>query len=245
MRPIGFSTGAVGYGDFRRALELLAQTSATAVELSALRPDELAPLVEAAGSLPLDRYSHVSFHVPSSFNPGFEAEICSILSRLPSQWPLVVHPDVIRNWSLWRELGSRICIENMDKRKPIGRTRDDLLAVFEELPQATFCFDIGHAHQIDPTMCEATMILEKLKDRLVEVHMSEVNTESRHDPITLEAERSFQIVAQLIPEQVPIILESRVAKPGEQLGLEVRERVEREIRLVESLFRTTLQFAAD
>lgn len=89
------------------------------------------------------------------------------------------------------------------------------------------------------------MILEKLKDRLVEVHMSEVNTESRHDPITLEAERSFQIVAQLIPEQVPIILESRVAKPGEQLGLEVRERVEREIRLVESLFRTTLQFAAD
>ncbi|MGB8065949.1 MAG: hypothetical protein WCF26_28960 [Candidatus Sulfotelmatobacter sp.] len=133
----------------------------------------------------------------------------------------------------------------MDKRKPIGRTRDDLLAVFEELPQATFCFDIGHAHQIDPTMCEATMILEKLKDRLVEVHMSEVNTESRHDPITLEAERSFQIVAQLIPEQVPIILESRVAKPGEQLGLEVRERVEREIRLVESLFRTTLQFAAD
>ncbi len=32
MRPIGYSTGALTYGDFRSALDILAQTPATAVE---------------------------------------------------------------------------------------------------------------------------------------------------------------------------------------------------------------------
>ena len=46
MRLIGFSTGALARNDFRRALQMLAERHVRAVELSALRQDELIPLVE-------------------------------------------------------------------------------------------------------------------------------------------------------------------------------------------------------
>jgi sugar phosphate isomerase/epimerase len=245
MPPIGFSTGAVAYSHFRAALDLLARTDTTAVELSALRFAELKPLAEAAPSLDLSQYSNVSVHLPSSFDPGSEEEIVNIVGHFPAGWLLVTHPDVIQRWDLWQKLGRRICIENMDKRKPIGQSRQDLLEIFDRLPDATFCFDVGHAHQVDPTMAEAFLILEQFRGKLCELHISEVNSESKHDLISLEAERSFEVVAELIPRNVPVILESRVAAPDEQLNDVVLRRVEREIRVVRGLLSASVQAAAD
>jgi hypothetical protein len=133
----------------------------------------------------------------------------------------------------------------MDKRKPVGQTRKQLLDIFQQLPDAGFCFDIGHAHQIDPTMCEAVMILREFAGKLRELHISEVNSNSKHDQISLEAERSFEIVASLIPKDVPAILESRVSVPNESLGDQVRQRVAYEVNLVELLLRVPVQIAAD
>jgi hypothetical protein len=245
VRAVGFSTGAVAYSNFRGALQLLAHTTATAVELSALRANELAPLVEAVPTLEVGHYAHVSVHLPSAFVQEFEHELLSLVERIPADWLLIAHPDVIRNSDSWQRLGNRVCIENMDKRKPIGQTRRDLLTIFEELPDATFCFDIGHAHQIDPTMGEAVLIVEEFGDKLQELHISEVNSESKHDPISLEAQRSFEVIAPLIPPTVPIIIESRVADPGEPLGDLVHNRIEQEIELVRRLLSTPAQIAAD
>jgi hypothetical protein len=98
----------------------------------------------------------------------------------------------------------------MDKRKPIGQTAKDLVAIFRDLPEATFCFDIGHARQVDPTMSEASTILQCLGDRLRQLHVSEVNTQSRHDALSFESILAFHKVAHLIPQDIPVILESRV-----------------------------------
>lgn len=40
--------------------------------------------------------------------------------------------------------------------------------------------------------------------------MSEVNSQSKHDPLSFESILAFQKVAHLIPETVPVIVESRV-----------------------------------
>src|SRR5208282_4899477 len=98
MGPIGFSTGAVAYSHFRTALDLLARTDTTAVELSALRSAELKPLAEAAPGLDLSQYSNVSVHLPSSFDQGAEEEIVKLVERFPAGWLLVTHPDVIHRW---------------------------------------------------------------------------------------------------------------------------------------------------
>jgi hypothetical protein len=223
MRPIGFSTGALARGDFRRALALLRVHQIDVVELSALRMDELEPLIAALPSLDLGKFTFVSIHAPSRFDRESERQVVDlIISREASRYPVVVHPDVVFTPSLWRQLGSRLLIENMDKRKPVGRTVPELRTLFDLLPDARFCFDIGHARQVDPTMTEAAFLLKNFGTRLAEVHISEVNTASRHDPISRNATSAFQKVASYIPQNTPIILEPLIDEGQSELDTEVK-----------------------
>ncbi len=211
MRPIGFSTGALAYADFGRALEMLNASPCDSLELSALRLRELNPLLERIDALDLSKFSYVSIHAPSEFGPNAEIAVRDRLQgELWRQWPIVLHPDTVHDFAVWRELGSLLCIENMDKRKPIGRTVKDLTSIFEKLPEATFCFDIGHARQCDPTMTEAYFILRAFGPRLRQVHISEVNSQSKHDCLSHGSILAFQQVAELIPEHIPLILETPV-----------------------------------
>lgn len=211
MREIGFSTGAVARGNFRLALELLGNHRVRVVELSALRPEELEPLIAALPTLDLRNFSFVSIHAPSRFAQEDEPAILRSLLPLAQQgFPIVVHPDVIYRPENWQALGANLLVENMDKRKPVGRNVHELLPLFDALPEARFCFDIGHARQVDPSMTEAAALLDAFGHRLAEVHMSEVNTGSRHCPISPYAVLAFSAVAHHIPEHIPIVLESLI-----------------------------------
>src|SRR5581483_9750551 len=111
------------------------------------------------------------------------------------EWPIIVHQGAMYQRREWGRLGQHLCIENMDKRKPIGQTANDLAEIFETLPNASFCFDIGHARQVDPTMSEASSILQCFRDRIKQLHVSEVNAQSKHDCLSLESTISFQRVS--------------------------------------------------
>jgi hypothetical protein len=143
-----------------------------------------------------------------------EAGLVSILGEVPRQWPIIVHPDLITDPLLWKPFGRRLCLENMDQRKPAGRTLPEMEILFEQFPEASFCFDIGHARQVDPTMGIAISLLRRFRDRIRQVHMSEVDPWGRHIPISFAALSAFQLVAKLIPEDCPVILESVVPPEG-------------------------------
>jgi hypothetical protein len=108
----------------------------------------------------------------------------------------------------------------MDKRKPIGRTAQELASIFQKLPEATLCFDIGHARQVDPTMTESYLILRQFGPRLRQVHVSEVNTRSKHDVLSYASILAFQEVADLIPLEVPLILETPLIESEMQSEIE-------------------------
>jgi hypothetical protein len=221
-RSIGFSTGAVARGDFGLGLQLLRQEGVRAVELSALRDRELIPLLEAIGTLDLSFASYISFHAPGRFETIGEEEAAGLLRQLlPRRWPIIVHPDALRNPPVWQGFGEWLCIENMDRRKPTGRTEAELRALFREFPTASFCFDIGHARQVDATMEEAARMLRSFGSRLKQVHMSEVDPNGGHLPVSAEAVADFRKVAALIPSSVPIILETDVpeGEAGQQVAL--------------------------
>jgi hypothetical protein len=209
--PIGFSTGAVALSDFRGALAALDHASISAVELSALRVAELPVLADAVPGLDLRRYDYVSVHAPSRFSAAEEASIVHAMRCFAARgWPVILHPDTVHDWDTWSELGPLLLIENMDKRKPIGRTASELAQVFARLPAARLCFDIAHARQCDGSMTEAYRILRAFGDRIAEVHISEVSSRSTHERITRYAAIAFRQVARLIPADVPVIIESRV-----------------------------------
>lgn len=222
MRRIGFSTGALARGDFRHALRLLHAHRVDVVELSALRIDELESLITAIPQLDLSGFSFVSLHAPSQYPAGKESWVVEQLARVKRfGFPIVVHPDVLYDTAEWSHFGADLLIENMDKRKPVGRSVRELRPIFDALPEARFCFDIGHARQVDPSMTEASLLLQAFGERLAEVHMSEVNTASRHDPITPWSVMAFQRVARYIPEEIPIVLEPLIDRGQSEIAMEL------------------------
>ncbi len=213
MREFGFSTGALAKGDFRSALQMLQGKQTIVVELSSLRQGELPALSGSLGDLDLSWFSYISVHAPSAIAPGSEVDVVTMLRPfLDREWPIVVHPDTLNDVKAWSSLGSQLCIENNDLRKPFGSTTRQLKEVFSKFPKATFCCDLGHARQVDPTMNEAAEFLEMFGDRLVQLHVSEVNTRSTHERISAAAAKAFSKISHLIPDNVPVILETPVGE---------------------------------
>ena len=209
MKLIGFSTGSLAKSDFAWAVQILNKVKVNAIELSALRYKELHPLIKGLDRLDLRAFKYISFHAPSDIDPSNEKEVVDQLQTIKERgWPIVVHPDVIRTKRYWKTLNGHLCIENMDIRKPTGRTREELEEIFADFPKSKLCFDIAHAKQIDGTMSEAAAILDAFHDRIRQIHISDVNCSSVHSPINMLAIRTYQKVMPLIPENVPVILES-------------------------------------
>src|SRR5438874_1136658 len=118
---VGFSTGALERGNYRGAVEWLSKEHIPNVELSALRFEELEPLVRDLESLAIAKFAYISFHAPSSFPAQLEDHVVQLLEKVSKRgWNIVVHPDVIRKPTLWKRFGSHLLIENMDRRKAVG-----------------------------------------------------------------------------------------------------------------------------
>lgn len=227
MRPVGFSTGALAKGDFRRGLSIQ-QTGRgeTAVELSALRDHELEPLIEALPSLDLGGFAYVSLHAPSKLSELQEQEAVSLLHRVPRRCPVIVHPDVIETPESWQDFDAQLCLENMDNRKSTGRTVAEMRELFQRLPRASFCLDVGHARQIDPTMTTALLMLTEFRDRLVQIHVSEVGARGEHLPVSRVGEIALRKLSHRVPGDCPLIIESVVAD----------DQIDAELAVVRELF---------
>lgn len=225
MDQIGFSTGSVVRSDPHAALRLLARTRTGAVELSAIRVFELEPLIDAVRSLPLHTYTYISVHAPSAFDRRDERAIARLLRPVAERgWPVVVHPDALHDFGVWAEFGSALCVENMDRRKPAGRTAAELRAVFTRLPEASFCLDLAHAWQCDPSLREAVRLLHDFGERLAQVHVSQLDEHSRHVRLSEAGAAAFEGVAHLVPPEVPVIIESPVQPFEIEAELEICSR---------------------
>ena len=62
---------------------------------------------------------------------------------------IIVHSDVIYDPASWKLSEDLVVLENMDQRKSGARTAKEIKFYFEALPKARFCFDVGHARQVD------------------------------------------------------------------------------------------------
>jgi hypothetical protein len=206
--PMGASTGALGHGnDWTGLVRSACAISTHAVELAAHDTEELAGLVSYLAGRPRLPFRHVSVHTPIKGVLGSDAQRVEALLALPmSIRTLVAHPELAVDPAPWRTLGRRVVFENMDARKPGGRTAAELEPIFAAVPEAGFCLDIAHAHNVDPTMRVASELLDCFRGRLREVHLSSIRDGS-HVVLTPEDEQLF---APLLARcrDVPWILEA-------------------------------------
>ncbi len=205
---LGASTGILpSRGDWPALVREAAAISPFCAELAALDEGEL-PALEAflrdAGRLP---FRYLSVHAPSKNRRVDEASLVARLAALtPQVAAVVVHPDTIQDVSRWRALNGRCVLENMDGRKPLGQTADDLAPFFAELPTAGLCLDVAHAASLDPSMEIAEELLDRFGSRLRHVHVSSL-VDGSHAPVTVDdAERFRPILRRCV--DVPWILEA-------------------------------------
>lgn len=203
----GFSTGALERGNYRSALRWLKNNHVNTVELSALRYEELEPLVNDLESLSFDEFSYVSFHAPSSYDSAQEQDVLKLLKKVFERgWNIVVHPDVIYSPNKWSVFGSQLLIENMDRRKKIGRTVEEMRSIFKHIPSARMCLDVAHARQLDATLSLLRKLLKDFRERIAEIHISELDSRCRHVQMSWAAVEDYQML--LYDCKVPIIIES-------------------------------------
>ena len=231
MRMMGWSTGAIAKADYESALKTLDGEHINAVELSSLMLEEFAPMVERLvgdwRSLQLFQtgYQYVSIHLPGRFDAEQEKEVRSLAGDLTGnalvrdnfilpRWDcqMVLHPNTVHDWSSWETLQYHLLFENMDKRRGFGTTVEDMEQVFERLPHAGMCFDVGHALQIDETGGLAIEMLEAFHLRIRQVHISHVNHKGVHYAMPEWFVGRVRELAHLIPPDAAIIIESPVNK---------------------------------
>jgi hypothetical protein len=209
----GYSTGALALGDFAQALEMMAPHRLEAVELSALRTGELPHLIESLSTLDLKSYRHISIHAPSKYSTDEERALAETLtlacSRFASIDGVVLHAEAIVDPAVWQQLGPRLFIENADRRKRTGRTAAEMIAVLRDFPDARVCLDLAHVQQVDPTLLEARRMLEAFRDRIGQIHFSQLDHACRHERLSVGYVEELHRLASIVPNTV-VILESNV-----------------------------------
>jgi hypothetical protein len=210
---IGASTGYMtdARGDWPRLVGLAAAASIVAVELSALSEPELPGLVDWLENAPRLPFQWIGAHGPTKGRRIPEPDFVEILDVLAHHVAVVVlHPDTMVDLTLYQRLGSKLAVENMDARKPVGQTAEHLEGVFEVLPEARLCFDIAHADAVDPEMTEGQRILDCFGSRLSHVHVSSLDHASHHVALASADEKRFGPLLDRCRD-VPWILEAPLA----------------------------------
>jgi hypothetical protein len=209
-RATGASTGYMRWsrGDWRAQVAEARTVSTEAVELSARSEKLLPSLREYLASGPELPFRYVSIHGPSKNRKMPEEELVTQLCELAQTCDgIVMHPDTLEAPERYRALGRKLVLENMDARKPWGRTAGELLVTYAQVPEAGFCLDIAHAWSIRGGISVADELLAEFGDRLRQVHVSSLSPELNHEPLTaLDAERFRPVLGRC--GDVPWILEA-------------------------------------
>jgi hypothetical protein len=207
---IGCSTGYMEgqREDWEELVVQAAAVSGLATELSAISEPELPSLIAYLRQSPFLPFRYISVHGPSKQRRLGERELVELLATMPA-WidAIVMHPDTIEDPDLYKPLGRRLVLENLDARTQDGRTAEELARLFDALPDAGLCFDIAHAKSVDPTMAVGRVMLDHYASRLRHVHVSSLDEDSHHVPLSDEDELLYPPLLQKCRD-VPWILEA-------------------------------------
>jgi sugar phosphate isomerase/epimerase len=207
---VGCSTGYMvdDRSDWATLVARAAETSSSAIELSALSEEELPGLLDYLATAPRLPFHFVSVHGPTKGRSIPDSDLVDQLRGLPP-WvsAIVLHPDSMADVAPYGALGRRLVIENMDARKHDGQTVRDLKPLFAALPEARFCFDVAHAKAVDPSMEVGSALLSSFATRLSHVHVSSLDEQQHHVPLTRDDEALFSDLLRRCAD-VPWILEA-------------------------------------
>jgi len=227
-RTIGFSQGVLFklYNVNKEAnIKLLKDCGSNAIEANCHHASDVVFLSILLEHIKAHDFEYVSLHAPVNVRYGNNIETKELLQKLEDFYSqldaklIVIHPDLVDDWSVFEGFKMKWAIENMDDRKKSFKDLNDLEQFFSEYPKWWLVLDVGHVNSNDKTMILAEELIRAFRDRIVEIHLS--GYEKFHDP--LHRTKQIEIIDCCKDLFVPIIIES-VFDPNDGL-----EGVKREL----------------
>jgi hypothetical protein len=208
----GYSTGwdKELRGNFEAAVADATARSTGTIEISSLSETQLPALEAYLAANPKLPHYHVSIHGPSKDRELPEPELVARLAKIAEREDvdgIVMHPETMLKPKLYKILGAKLRIENMDARRADFRTATELAPIFKLLPEARLCLDVAHVYTVDPSLVVGYEILDAYGDRLAEVHVSGID-EGCHHRVTTDADLDLYEPLLRRCVTVPWILES-------------------------------------
>ncbi len=212
-RTIGFSQGVLFklYDVNKDAnIKLLKDCGSNAIEANCHHVSDAVFLPLLLEHIQAHDFDYISLHTPVNVRYGNNIETRALLEKLQEFYYqsdaklIVVHPDLVDDWSVFEDFKMKWAIENRDDRKKNFKDQADLEKFFNEHPEWFLVLDLGHVNSNDKSMSLAKELIKLFGSRIAEVHLS--GYEKFHDP--LHRTKQIEIIECCKDLYVPIIIES-------------------------------------
>jgi len=217
MRIIGFS-----HGDLYKIhdvntvenLRVFLECESDAIEINCHHEREFHLLESLAPAV--RQFKRVSLHSPGDVRYENNQTTRKLIQGLEDLYDkfqadlIVVHPDLVDDWSVFVGSKAKWAIENMDDRKEKYRSLAELKEFFSKNQEWKMVLDLSHCKANDDSMSLADNMILEFSDRIVEIHLS--GHKELHEP--LYKTRQFEIIDRCKKLSVPIIIES-IFEPDE------------------------------
>jgi len=213
MKLIGFSSAAL-YHIYPRiskeTFNVFRNIGGNAIELMC-PPEGLEILENEIEKSDLSGFDYISLHTPREIlSSGNIDEIKRALRRIEKINEkfefqcIVVHPDGINDFDIFKNYNFKISIENEDNSKSSGQTVNDIKKILDKYDFG-MVLDLNHCYVNDNSMNLARSFLAEFKDKIREIHISG-NIEF-HDPLHISRQ---QAIIDAMPRiDFPFIIESK------------------------------------
>lgn len=233
---LGFTTGKLDKMSFPEKVRAFQEIGCNTIEFSMLDTKRFEVLKENLPKLNLTNFSVRSIHSPCFTiengvknhlvykNDKATRDIFAGIEYLKNNHKIdlvVIHPDLVEDWSAFEEFDIPWAVENMDHRKSVGTTVEDLKKVFEKI-DAKMVLDVNHCRTNDPTLKLAADMYAAFGGRIAEIHLS--GFKEYHEPLYQTGQT--EIIDSILDKNVPIILES-TCETGEEYQREYRYVLEK------------------
>jgi len=158
----------------------------------------------------IKKFSRRSIHLPADRHYNNNEAAINFLNKLVEYYSAndfelaLVHPDVVDDWAVFDNYKVNWAVENMDSGKSSYKNVGEFEEFFKNHPGWKLVLDINHCFTNDPSLESARMFIERLGDKIAEIHLSGYKV--LHEPLFLTGQNNFiDLCANL---KAPIIIES-------------------------------------
>lgn len=220
---IGFSTGCFYKTKIKPisldCFKIIKSTEASAIEINCIDINNLYRFSKITKTYLLKNFSYISLHAPAKnfyYRDNLKSRsILELIFKLNKEIELncvIIHPDKVLNWKLFKNYPLNFAVENMDARKKTGKTAKSLTPILKKT-NFKMTLDLNHCFTNDTSMRLAKNFIKKYENKIAQAHVS--GYIESHQPLYLTKQTQILKPIKCLTNNFPIIVESVFSKPKE------------------------------